>query len=468
MHPVNRTIKLDALKKDFEALVTEQRVKKFDITESNYSEGIYDGVVSLEHGKRFENTSVVQVQNSLQRDIRAMFGRENILNTYSIAEHPDFSHLTDDSSIKYQYTCPLFIDIIGSTRLSLVYDLDFIYLLKNVVIRTCIEVIRAFDGYVHRIMGDAVLGFFGSSTKTKKQAALDCINASTVLNLVLDRVIRPWISDQKVSFEDSKDFGFRIGCNFGDDENVLWGNYGFGNVGEISPTGFPIDLAAKLQGLANKNTIMMGQDILELLNFPTDFSKIKSKQKTIDSVITDIPVPYVVPNYTVEGEKLNYMMRYLNLDRYIIGLPLRTTVKKSICNNVTSNPSIILNVQVKRPGEGWIDFFTNNQIVLKDSSIKFSIIITHDTNLVAPLNIEFKKINQLGFNNEEKLLSENKHEEIESYTVDFGQNRIYKQHESTRTFERECKFSGIHQLECRVTNNNGAILFRDVINVPID
>jgi class 3 adenylate cyclase len=464
-----RNIQLDVLKKDFEALIQQERSKKFTSNKkSAINESMYDSALSTESRAYTQSKSIVQDQYSLQRDVRAMFGKTGI-NTHSISEHPDFAHLDDDVSIKYQYICPLFVDIIGSTSLSLKYDLEFIYVLKNAVIRTCIEVIRAFDGYVHRIMGDAVLGFFGSSNISKKQSTLDCLNASVMISLILEKIIQPWITNQEVSFVDSQDFGFRIGCNFGNDQNVLWANYGFGNVGEISPTGFPIDLAAKLQGLAGKNKIMLGQDLLELINFPENFAEIKTKQKKTDDGVTTIPVPYVTPNYTNKnGQKINYLMRSLVIKKYIAGLPLSTSIKKGLCDSVIPNSAVTLGVKLCSPDGQSVDFYQNNQVIQKHSEIQIGVRVLHDSTLLFPLTVRFEKLNQLGFNNEAELTSQEKLDEVVDHTIHLPQNSRNQQKFTVKHFERDCIFSGIHQVTCTVTNKNGRLIFRDVVNVPIE
>src|SRR5690606_17225382 len=96
-----------------------------------------------------------------------------------------------------QYVSTLFIDIKGSTRLSLLYDLEFIYKFKNAVLQTCIEIVRSFDGYVHRLMGDALMAFFGSQRMDKEQAAIDSINCALMCKLTLEKAIKPWLEKQK-------------------------------------------------------------------------------------------------------------------------------------------------------------------------------------------------------------------------------------------------------------------------------
>lgn len=447
-----KKVKINDLRADFESLVYRKEI-------SNIEES-FDSTMGLESMHKSE--SIVHTEYSLQRHLREMFGRSGV-NTNSIASHPDFYSLAQNNDTINQYICPIFIDIVGSTRLSLKYDLEFVYKFKNAVIQACIEVIRTFDGYVHRIMGDAVLGFFGGSNISKEQAALDCINATVMLNVVLDKVIRPWLKSEKDDFEEVHDFGFRIGCNFGDDKEVLWGNYGYGNVGEVSPTGFPIDLAAKLQGLSSKNKAMLGQGLLNIINFPTDFTTIKTSTRSGDK----IQLPYIIPNYSINGKEINYIMRVLNFDNYIAGLPIETYLKETISTRIKNHASIKLEVIVEKPNGEKINFRRENNFIDKGSNITFNVSMLSETHLGFPLKVRFKKINQLGFNNEDDLLEEDAH--IESF--DCTVNKISKPGQirnfEVRSFNRDCKFKGIHQFQCEVFNKENHLIFKDTVNVPI-
>ncbi|MGR2923148.1 adenylate/guanylate cyclase domain-containing protein, partial [Acinetobacter sp. 1125_18A] len=340
-------------------------------------------------------------QYKLQSQIREVFGKGNSLNLSTIADHPDFNSLVYGGT-KNQFITTMFVDIKGSTRLSLKYpdSLEFIYKFKNAVIKSCIEIIHAFDGHVHRIMGDAVLGFFGSSYVNKQQSILDCINAAAMLTVILEHTIKPWLQKQKMDF-DVKDFGFRVGCNFGDDEEVLWANYGFGTVGEVSPTGLPVDLAAKLQGLANKNQIMMGQGLLSFFNFPKDFSDIKQTQVDHNFESEE----YISPNYSkADGTKLNYIMRLLKTHNYILGLPLPLELKAFITDSkVKANEKIIpneffeLSAEIKLHNQAPIKYYSNSKVIPKESQIK-AILTAKNINLNDFYKVIFYKKNQSGLN----------------------------------------------------------------------
>jgi class 3 adenylate cyclase len=376
-----------------------------------------------------------------------------------------------NGGMKNQFITTMFVDIKGSTRLSLKYpdSLEFIYKFKNAVIKSCIEVIHAFDGHVHRIMGDAVLGFFGSSKVNKPQSILDCVNAAAMLTVILEHTIKPWLKSQKDDF-DLRDFGFRVGCNFGNDEEVLWANYGYGHVGEVSPTGLPVDLAAKLQGLAKKNQIMMGQGLLEYFNFPEDFSEVKLTQ--VDGRFE--PEKFVTPDYTkADGNKLNYIMRLLRTNTYILGLPLPLDIKEFVTDiNVKSGEKIISNDNFELTAKvtdiyGRVDdYISNSKVIEKNSKIE-AILSAKNLVLTDFYKVVFYKKNHSGYNNEPNLIAALKEEE-EPHSITGVSSQRLNMFYSVKKFSRDCSFKGLHYIKCEVFNRGGDIVFRDYIYVPIE
>lgn len=462
-------------KNDFDSYVNEGVKRKALILDSMKGESViglesqYKSTGGLsESSEGLVLTIKEPEQYKLQSEIREAFGRSTSINTRGIADHPDFSELIHGGQMNHFITT-MFVDIKGSTRLSLKYpdDLEFIYKFKNAVIKSCIEVIHAFDGCVHRIMGDAVLGFFGSSEIDRPQSILDCLNAAAMLTVVLEHTIRPWLQEQKSDF-DVRDFGFRVGCNFGNDDEVLWGNYGFGQVGEISPTGLPVDLAAKLQSLASKNQIMMGQGLLEFFNFPNDFCKIKKITRNGESIEKE----FIYPNYTkADGTDLNYIMRSLKIHKYILGLPLPLDLKQMISVNVTSDEKIIPNSNFKLSAEitnsdGSVEHYvSNSKIIRKESKIK-GTLSGENLRLGQRFKVLFYKKNHSGFNNEE-ILESCLQEELDSNDIAVTQSMsIFSKKYSE--FERDCKFRGLHYIKCEVKDSSENIVFRDYIYVPIE
>jgi class 3 adenylate cyclase len=389
----------------------------------------------------------------IQENLRRYFDKEGI-NTGAIASHPDFSGLPVTGGTVNQYVCTMFIDIKGSTRLSLLYDLDFIYLFKNAVLQTCIEIVRSFDGYVHRLMGDALMAFFGSKDIDKEQAAIDAINCSIMCKLMLENAIKPWLEKNK-NF-DTENFGFRIGCNFGDDHEVLWGNYGYGYLGEVSPTGLPVDLAAKLQGLASKNDIMLGQGIIDFIKWPEDFSKIKTNE--IDGI--QVPAKFVTPNYTKgDGSSLNYSMRILNYQRCLDYLPIDPSLKSQVQGGRTIENSLINYRCTAGVTEADMKgYVSGSRFLEKNMSLCFVVEANAISRLKFPLAVTFRKKNHgpdVPFDQLEEVVTT-------EYIKRSGSSPFL-----SCSIDEGTSYRGIHTMECEVRDAEKNLIYRNKIAVLI-
>lgn len=397
-----------------------------------------------------------QEEYILQKQIRPYFGREGV-NEEPIGTPPDFVCLEGTNNRKEQYTCTLFVDIKGSTRLSLLYPLDFVFTFKNAVIQACVEVIRAFDGHVHRLMGDAVMAFFGSSTKDKEDAIADAINCCITLRAILEQSIKPWMARKGL---EAKDFGFRVGCDFGNDNEVLWGSFGYHNVGEVSATGLPVDMASKLQSLAGKNQTMLGQGLLDFVNWPAKYSDVKKNSK-------DEELPFVSPNITDKnGNSLNYMMKQLSYEKCIEFSALPISFREKI------NPSVISNPEIHFSCFAYVDgkrerYISATRYLQRDISLSFEVIANTSNRLSFPLKSIFTKSNHgRGVPEDERGIE---HEGIIKYINKKRASEFNKSILPTSTVqipEYTC-YRGLHTMKCEVFDSKGVKLFCDWIGVMI-
>lgn len=172
----------------------------------------------------------------------------------------------------------------------------------------------AFDGHVHRIMGDAVLAFFRSNGASPRNSAIDALNCGAYLVEFMRQVVRPTLEQLSLA----EDVGIRIGIDYGPKEEVLWGMYGYRGASEVTATSFYVDVAAKLQQCAPKNRVMLGASIRDLLDLhdgviePHYVMRNGVKEKE----------PYITPNYTVPGEgAINYKKYVLSQRAYYDLLP---------------------------------------------------------------------------------------------------------------------------------------------------
>jgi adenylate cyclase len=227
-----------------------------------------------------------------------------------IGDHPDFEHLRGTDEVAFCPITTLFMDIESSTRLSLLYPLPTVRRVKNAFIQTAIEIIRSFGGHVHRIMGDAVMAYFGGTMCTEESSIIDGINCAAVLRHFAEHVVRPKLSSEGIDH----DFGVRIGLDFGPEKDVLWSSYGFPGMEEVTATSFYVDVAAKLQHAAGRNQAMFGGSLIDTIDFP---SRLLSVKQVIQGGET-VEEPFITPNHTYRsGQPLNYRQRQFHATDYL-------------------------------------------------------------------------------------------------------------------------------------------------------
>lgn len=245
----------------------------------------------------------------IQEALRPLFGKGPPVPP-CIGDHPDFEHLKKSDAVEYCAISTLFMDMEGSTRLGLIYPLEKVYDIKNAIICSAIDIVKSFDGHVHRIMGDAVMAYFGGKTMSPEQGAIDAVNCAAVLRCMIERLV-----SQKLNSQDLNDrFGIRIGVDFGPKDKVLWSAYGYPGMEEVTATSFHVDVASKLQSAAGRNEIMVGQSLQELLDFPTDL--LEDKVVTVAGATET--QPFVLPNHTnSSGKPINYRKHLLRWREYL-------------------------------------------------------------------------------------------------------------------------------------------------------
>lgn len=392
----------------------------------------------------------------LQELIRPCFGKQH-LNNNKIGTPKEFKYLENQRhKTENHYIVTLFVDIKGSTRLNLLKEIEDVYLFKNAVIQTCIEVIRSLDGHIHRIMGDAVMAFFGGKSIAKEDAVADAINCSVVLRALLENSIKPYMEQQGW---EAKDIGFRVGIEFGDTKEVLWAAYGYAGVSEVTATGLPIDMASKLQGEASKNDTMLGQKLLEFVNWPVEYSDFKYVQK--DGV--DKAQKYVTPNITNKnGEPINYLMRLLSYDKCLQYLALPTDIKQHLTDGKVIHHNHIKFKCYVEEEEEWREYISASHYLEKELSLKF-IIQVNTLTVRCPLTVRVTKTNHGSEVPESEL------EEIKPpiTILQHRGGRYQTDFNKEKTILEGTQYRGLHTMKCEVIDSTGKVMYRNWIAVLI-
>jgi adenylate cyclase len=375
----------------------------------------------------------------IQSSLRPLFGKGQP-RAASIGDHPDFVHLRETGKTEYCPISTLFMDIEASTKLALIYqNLEDVVRIKNALICAAIEIIQALDGHVHRIMGDAVMAFFGGRNADSQNAAIDAVNCASTLKYFIENVVIPNLNQH----EFSDPLGVRIGVDFGGEDSVLWASYGRSGTAEVTATSFYVDSAAKLQQAASRNEIMIGESIRSFLDFPDELLATKTSirdGKSRDDL-------YLLPNYRgKDGKPRNYRQHLLKAVEYLRCSPLALVQR-----DIVSDPVPPLNVQAfiadAQYGQTIGEYQATGRAVRKGKWLRF---IGHiDFQPQVPFTWTFKVENH------------------GAEACDFGQRPDADNHEKqytvreARAFTKEhwekCEYRGLHYMIVEVSNARGLL-----------
>jgi class 3 adenylate cyclase/predicted ATPase len=142
----------------------------------------------------------------------------------------------------------MFCDLEGSTPLSEQLDPEDLREIVRAYQQTCTEVIQRFEGYIAQYLGDGLLVYFGwpqahdNDAQRAVQAGLSILEAMQTLNTKLER-----------------DSGMRLAVRVGIHTGlVVVGEMGGGGRPEQLALGDTPNVAARIQGLAEPDTVLIG------------------------------------------------------------------------------------------------------------------------------------------------------------------------------------------------------------------
>jgi TOMM system kinase/cyclase fusion protein len=149
----------------------------------------------------------------------------------------------------------MFCDLVGSTPLSEQLDPEDLREVVRAYQQTCAEVIQRFDGHVAQLLGDALLVYFGwplaheDDAQRAVRAGLGMLEAMSALNLRLER-------------QQGIRLAIRVGMHTG---LVVVGEMGSGGHREHLALGDTPNIASRIQGLADPDTVLISADTHRLV-----------------------------------------------------------------------------------------------------------------------------------------------------------------------------------------------------------
>ena len=146
----------------------------------------------------------------------------------------------------------MFCDMAGSTALSTRLDPEDLSEVIRGFQDACVQAIRQFDGFIARFMGDGVLAYFGYP-RAHEDDAERAVRAGLAVVDVISRLMLP----TKVRLE------VRVGIGTG--LVVVGGTMGEGSSQEQVVIGETPNLAARLQAIAEPNSVVIADGTRQLL-----------------------------------------------------------------------------------------------------------------------------------------------------------------------------------------------------------
>ncbi|MGH8065050.1 MAG: adenylate/guanylate cyclase domain-containing protein, partial [Candidatus Entotheonellia bacterium] len=149
----------------------------------------------------------------------------------------------------------LFCDVINATALSVGLDLEAYREVIRAYHAVCAEVIERFDGHVAQYLGDGLLVYFGYP-----RAHEDDAQRAVRVGLGIVDALKPL--QTRLQQEQGVNLGVRVGIHTG---LVVVGDMGEGARHERLAFGEAPNLAARLQGLAQPNTVLISATTARLV-----------------------------------------------------------------------------------------------------------------------------------------------------------------------------------------------------------
>jgi predicted ATPase/class 3 adenylate cyclase len=168
---------------------------------------------------------------------------------------PEAAATPAESDPERRHLTVMFCDLVGSTALSLSLDPEELREVVRSYQTECAAVIERFGGYIAQYLGDGVLVYFGYPVALEEEA--DCaVGAGLAILAAIDAL------GHRLKVTHGIDLSVRIGIHTG---VVVVGEVGSGTRREHLALGDTPNIAARLQSLAEPNTVVVSSETYRLV-----------------------------------------------------------------------------------------------------------------------------------------------------------------------------------------------------------
>lgn len=192
--------------------------------------------------------------------------RKRILREISqLAKGSSTAHasLSDDRplSAEYRYLSVVFCDLVDSTALTIALGAERMREINRTYQKTCHAIIERYDGYTARFMGDGILMYFGFPV-AQEDAAERAIHVGLDIVQSMEKI------NQDIARKRGVELSVRVGIASG---RVIVDQIGAGESEESNAVGEAPNLAARMQGLAMPNSVIVDSETRQLAGAVFDY-----------------------------------------------------------------------------------------------------------------------------------------------------------------------------------------------------
>lgn len=217
------------------------------------SNSIIDMLLGKTENKTVDSETLI---NDVQRRIH-----DSLKNGYKYSRIVDAS---EEFLRKHVYEqvemAVIYVDLVGSTKMSLRLPPEKLSVVISSFVQEMSYVISQCGGYVLKFSGDAVIGYFvgkGSSLQAADDAAGCAESMLRVVNHGINKILDKEDTElPKIEIKIGIDFGANTVVQYGSDEKRSL----------VDLLGPSMNMAAKVQGLAQPNQIVLGKDVFDRLH----------------------------------------------------------------------------------------------------------------------------------------------------------------------------------------------------------
>ncbi len=150
----------------------------------------------------------------------------------------------------------LFFDMEGSTTMAEVLDPEDVMNIMNAAFKALIEPVFRYEGTLARLMGDAILAFFGAPVAHEDDPVRACRAAIEIIDAARD------YADQLERERGIRGFNVRVGIHTG---LVVVGEVGTDFRVEYTAMGDAVNLAARMESSAEPGTVLLTDETFKLI-----------------------------------------------------------------------------------------------------------------------------------------------------------------------------------------------------------